>query len=149
MSDRPRLPFNVLAPPPQPGVPPWDRHGHPWSEYVRRIDFVDPQPPTIEQPPVHGFRDVLIDGERAPFRVDPNGVTVDLSSRGATIVTMSVERGHVQIGEFVGNVYSTPHLLAGRRVLTPDAEGWEWTMPDDPEDPYVLISILVAEVHAR
>lgn len=140
-----------MAKTPQP-MPRSDDFGIPWIEYVRKIEFVDAQPPGPSDPPCHSMRDVLLDGALAPFHVDLDNVTVDLGMRAGTVVTMHVSTEHVQMPEWdEDGVYVVPHLLAGRHVLTPVGEGWAWEPqdPDDPDNPYTVVSFYAAEVHAR
>jgi len=124
----------------------------PWSEYVRRIDFVDRQPPGPEDAPIHVLTSpVLFDGAIAPCRIAKEGITVDLSGRGGTIVTLWVHRDDVQVGGVEEDGTYTPHLLGDRRVCTPVGDGWEWAPvnPEDPDDEWMVVSLYVAEVHVR
>lgn len=132
-------------------IPPADRNGIPWREYVRSITFLDREPRDGEQPPVHVANGrIMLDGVPLLAAIDPNGVTIDLSPKEATIVTIPVHEDAVQIGRVENGTY-TPHLLGGRHVHTPDIEGYEWVPEDenDPNNPYVMVSIMVAEVHVQ
>lgn len=124
--------------------------GTPWSEYVRRIDLPDREPPESDEAPVHVLTaPILFDGVLAPARIAKDSVTIDLGS-GGTIVTMHVLAEDVQIGTDAGVIPYVPHLIGGRRVLSPVGEGWDW-VPVDPEEPDGLIacSIFVAKVIVR
>jgi hypothetical protein len=131
-------------------LPRTDKNGHPWTEYVRVVEFVDGTPVAPDAPPCHGTSHVLFNGAVAPCRLRTDSVTVDLGKREGTVVTLLAHRDDVQIGHNEGDTY-VPHLLGGMHVLTPVEEGWKWE-PEDPEDtsnPWTVVSFYVAEVHAR
>lgn len=135
-------------PRPEPTAPTYyDRYGEPWSEYVRKIEFIDRDPSTPDAAPVHVLSaPVLFDGVMAPCQISKEGITIDLGGPGPTIVTLWVHEDDVQIGN-----ETTPHLLGGRHVCTPIGEGWDW-VPVDPEDddnPWMAVALYVAEVHVR
>jgi len=124
-----------------------DDYGTPWSEYVRKIEFVDAEPPGPKDAPVHVMRRVLFDGVISPAIIDPDGMTVDVGSHDATVVTMHVHKDDVQIGHMEDGKY-VPHLIGGRRVCTPVGEGWAW-VPVEKDSDWIVCSFYVAEVHAR
>lgn len=133
-------------------IPIADRNGHPWSEYVRTVQFVDDDPVGVDAPPCHVMTGgVLLDGQYLLSGVDPNGITVDLSPKDATIVTMPIDRTLVQIGSLGDDGVYIPHTILGRLVHTPVGDGWQWAPqdPDDPSNPYIMCSFMVAEVHVR
>lgn len=140
-------PLQVSKPTP---VPHEGRDGTPWSEYVRKIEFIDRNPQAPDEAPIHVLSaPVLFDGVMAPATVAKDNITIDVSHEG-TIVTMHVWHEDVQIGTTATEEPYVPHLIGGRHVLTPVGEGWGW-VPVDPEDPegFIACSLYVAEVHVR
>lgn len=125
-----------------------DRDGTVWDRYVRRVEFLDADPVRPDEPPVHVVRRVLFDGVLAPASIRKDGMTVDLSGDGGTVVTLHAHRDDVQIGN---EEPYRPWLIGGRHVLTPLGKGWEWVPVDrdDPENPYVVCSFYVAEAIVR
>lgn len=133
-------------------IPPKDRWGVGWSEYVRKVEFLDAALPKDDEPPVSVVRRVLFDGAPAPARIIPDAVTIDLSGYAGTVVTLHVDADDVQIGCIADDdSSSTPWLIGGRRVLVPVEPGWDW-QPLDPSDPkcqIIVCSFYVAEVHVH
>lgn len=126
------------------------RDGVPFADYVRKVEFIDRNPTKPDEAPVHVLTaPVLFDGVMAPATIAKDGITVDIGD-GATIVTLHVWYEDVQIGSTADDEPYVPHLIGGRRVLTPVGEGWDWVPVDerDPED-FIVCSIYVAEVHVR
>ena len=135
-----------------PAVAHFDREGTSWSEYVRRIDFVDRDPAGPDSPPIHVLTSpVLFDGVIASCQIAKEGITVDLSGHDGTVVSLWVHKDDVQIGGTDDDGNYTPFLLGDRRVCTPTGEGWEWVPvdPDDDDNPWIAVAIFVAEVHVR
>lgn len=129
-----------------------DRNGVPWSHYVRVVEFVDPDPVPLHLPPIHVARRVLFDGHIAPCTIrDSDAAVVDLSARGGTVLTLHVHQDDVQVGVTYPDGSYVPHMLGDRYVCTPAERGWDWQPvdPDNPDDPWWVVTLYVAEVHAR